>query len=196
MNGEISFAGRSDRAIANDLFVAHRLEPSAENWDRFRRGYTERLGESLAANEGRVLPGVVELLDVLANRDDVLVGLLTGNLRVTAQRKLTHYGLWGRFPFGGFGDEHLDRDDIATMAMAEAKAHHGGGGPPAEIDGEVIVLGDTLHDIRCARSIGARVVAVPTGQTPSDVLRGGEPDLLVETLGEVGPILELLRRSA
>jgi phosphoglycolate phosphatase-like HAD superfamily hydrolase len=82
------------------------------------------------------------------------------------------------------------------MAMAEAKAHHGGGGPPAEIDGEVIVLGDTLHDIRCARSIGARVVAVPTGQTPSDVLRGGEPDLLVETLGEVGPILELLRRSA
>jgi phosphoglycolate phosphatase len=59
-------------------------------------------------------------------------------------------------------------------------------------EGEIIVIGDTPNDITCGRSIGARCVAVPTGHTKADELRRNSPDLLVETLEDVGPILSLL----
>jgi phosphoglycolate phosphatase-like HAD superfamily hydrolase len=183
----VTFAGRSDRAISLDLFARHGIEPSPENWRRFRLAYVERLAEVLPAHSGRVLPGVISLLEQLRARGDVALGLLTGNLREAAQRKLRYYGLWGWFPFGGFGDEHTERNDIAAAALAAARRQLNGNST-----GEVIVVGDTLNDIRCARSIGARCVAVPTGQTPADVLRSGEPDVLVDSLEDVGPILALL----
>src|SRR5262245_6291587 len=66
----ISFAGRSDRAIATDLFALHGIEPSVENWERFRPAYVRRLAEVLPTYNGRVLPGVVPLLEKLAARGD------------------------------------------------------------------------------------------------------------------------------
>jgi phosphoglycolate phosphatase-like HAD superfamily hydrolase len=189
---EIMFAGRSDRAIATDFFLAHGLDASAENWQRFRRGYVRRLAEFLPQMNGTALPGVVDLLDELLRRGDVLLGLLTGNVRDGAERKLSHYGLWDRFEFGGFGDDYLERNDIAAMALSEAHRHVGNNSNGDTIDGTVVVFGDTLHDIVCARSIDALVVAVPTGNTSSDVLRGAGPDLLVESLAQLDPILQLL----
>ena len=183
----VTFAGRSDRAIALDLFALHGLEPSVEMWERFRPAYVRRLAEVLPTFKGRVLPGVVPLLEALAARGDVALGLLTGNVRLAAERKLTHYGLWDHFAFGGFGDVHTDRCDIAASALAEARAHLNG-----DAHGQVLVIGDTLNDITCGRSIGARCIAVPTGTTSIDLLQTGEPDVLVETLEDAEPILRLL----
>jgi phosphoglycolate phosphatase len=192
----VQFAGRSDRAISMDLFALHGIEPSPENWQRFRLAYVERLEEVLPAHSGCVLPGVVALLEQLQDRGDVALGLLTGNLREAAHRKLRYYGLWDWFPFGGFGDTHLERDDIAADALAAARLHLNGRAAAQPIGewadtGAVVVIGDTLNDIRCARAIGAKCVAVPTGKTSADALRSGEPDVLVETLEDVGPILQL-----
>jgi phosphoglycolate phosphatase-like HAD superfamily hydrolase len=183
----VTFAGRSDRAIAMDLFALHGLEPSAEMWERFRPAYVRRLAEVLPTFKGRVLPGVVPLLEALEARGDVASGLLTGNVRQAAERKLTHYGLWDHFAFGGFGDVHTDRCDIAASALAEGRTHLNG-----TDHRQLVVIGDTLNDITCARSIGALCVAVPTGTTSIDVLRSGEPDVLVETLEDAEPILKLL----
>jgi phosphoglycolate phosphatase-like HAD superfamily hydrolase len=181
-----------------DLFRAHGIEPSADNWAHFRAGYLRRLEEALVTHQGEVLPGVTELLAALSARNDVALGLLTGNVYEAARRKLTHYGLWHWFPFGGFGDEHLDRCDIAAAALAAARTHLNGSASrrrqsaSADTDGQLIVIGDTLNDIICGRAIGAQCVAVPTGHTPADVLRGGKPDLLVETLRDSESILALL----
>ncbi|MEX0641755.1 MAG: HAD hydrolase-like protein [Pirellulales bacterium] len=195
IDSEVTFAGRSDRAITMDLFRAHDVEPTAENWARFRAGYLSRLGDALAANQGDVLPGVIELLATLDARGDVAIGLLTGNLHAGARCKLTHYDLWHWFPFGGFGDEHLDRCDIAAAALAAAHAHLNGHLQSANngVDiGQVLVIGDTLNDITCGRSINARCIAVPTGHTTAETLRSGQPDVLVETLCDIGPILAIL----
>jgi phosphoglycolate phosphatase-like HAD superfamily hydrolase len=173
----VAFAGRSDRAIALDLFQLYGIEPTPETWQRFCRHYVQRLEEVLPIHNGRVLPGVVPLLENLAARGDVALGLLTGNVHEAARRKLTHYGLWNWFPFGGFGDEHMDRNDIAASALAAGREHLNG-----TAHREIVVIGDTPNDIRCARSIGARAVAVPTGQTSIDILRAEKPDILVETL--------------
>jgi phosphoglycolate phosphatase-like HAD superfamily hydrolase len=185
----VPFAGRSDRAIALDLFGLYGIEATPEIWNKFHLGYVKRLEEVLPTYNGRVLPGVVSLLEQLESRGDVALCLLTGNVHEAARRKLEYYELWDWFPFGGFGDEHTDRNDIAAAALAAAREHLNGDGSAAH--GQLIVIGDTLNDIRCARSIGARCVAVPTGQTSADTLRGGQPDLLVDTLEDAAAVLAL-----
>ena len=187
----VGFAGRSDRAIAMDLFRRHGVEPTPENWRRFCAGYLTRLEQALATHQGYVLPGVPQLLAALAARGDVALGLLTGNIREGARRKLGFYGLWEHFPFGGFGDEHVERCDIAAAALAAARLHLNGTSA-APSAGQVLVVGDTPHDIDCGRSIGARCVAVPTGHTSAEALCAAEPDVLVETLEDLGPVLALL----
>lgn len=182
----VSFAGRSDRAIAADIMAAHGLDPTPETWARFREAYVRRLSEVLPVYQGRVLPGVVPLLETLSQRGDTALGLITGNVAQAAQHKLRHYELWHWFPFGGFGDEHVDRCDIAAAALAAGRNHLNG--TPHR---ELVVIGDTPNDIRCARSIGAYCVGVPTGNTKIDVLRAAEPDVLVETLEDTAPILKL-----
>ncbi|HEX5470615.1 MAG TPA: haloacid dehalogenase-like hydrolase [Lacipirellulaceae bacterium] len=194
---QVAFAGRSDRAIALDLFRGHGIEPSEANWRRFCAGYLSRLDAALASRRGFVLPGALELLAVLANRGDVAIGLLTGNVREGARRKLSHYGLWQWFPFGGFGDDHLERRHIAAAALTAARVYIDGKAVASmrngnAFRGQVIVIGDTPHDIDCGRSIGARCVAVPTGHTPADQLCREHPDVLVETLEDIGPIIALL----
>ena len=186
----VTFAGRSDRAIAMDLLSAHGVEPSLEHWRRFCAHYLMRLDAALASHQGFVLPGVQNLLDTLAQRGDVALGLLTGNVREGARRKLSYYGIWNWFPFGGFGDDHFERCDIAASALAAAKHHLNGNAHSAQ--GQVIVIGDTPNDISCGRSIGARCVGVPTGHTKVDELRQSRPDLLVETLEDIEPIVALL----
>jgi phosphoglycolate phosphatase-like HAD superfamily hydrolase len=189
----VAFAGRSDRAIALDLFALYGIDPTPEVWSKFNVGYIKRLEEVLPTHDGCVLPGVVPLLEMLAARGDIATGLLTGNVREAARRKLQHYGLWDWFAFGGFGDEHTERCDIAAMALAAARSHLNGDSPKNgdTRHGQMVVIGDTLNDISCGRSIGARCVAVPTGKTSAATLRSGNPDVLVDTLEESAAIMEL-----
>ena len=194
----VAFAGRSDRAIVADLFRDHGIEPSDANWQRFCNGYLSRLDSVLSRHSGFVLPGVDQLLQALTARGDIALGLLTGNVREGARRKLTYYNLWHRFPFGGFGDEHVDRCGIAATALVAAKSHLNGAFAgnnraigSAHEHGEVVVIGDTLHDITCGRSINARCVAVATGHSSVSELSVGKPDVLVETLETADPILAL-----
>jgi phosphoglycolate phosphatase-like HAD superfamily hydrolase len=191
IDAAVTFAGRSDRAIAMDLFRSHGVDPSVENWQRFCAGYLRRLEKTLVTHEGCVLPGVPELLSVLSARGDVAIGLLTGNVREGARRKLAYYGLWDWFPFGGYGDEHIERCDIAAAALAAARQHLNGHSAD-DTPRNVIVIGDTPSDIACGRSIGAICVGVPTGHTSRETLQRAVPDVLVDTLENIGPILSCL----
>jgi phosphoglycolate phosphatase len=185
---EVPFAGQSDRGIAGNLFVAHGVENTAKNWERFREGYVARLLDHLRRREGIVLPGVFRLLDQLEALGDVHIGLLTGNVAAAAEIKLSYYDLWDRFEFGGFGDDHPDRNDIAATAVARARQRHGS---DSEED-RIVIIGDTPNDIRCARSVGAYAVGVPTGHTSAEELAASGPDLLIETLEDADAIVAYL----
>ena len=189
--GKVAFAGRSDRAIALDLMELNGVEPSEENWHRFQQGYCQRLQTELDSCTGEVLPGVLELLDTLEPMEHVALGLLTGNLQHGAQAKLRHYGLAERFAFGGFGDHHTERNDIATSALQAAQHHANANsnGAPSTVTG-AMVIGDTVNDITCARSIGAFAVAVQTGNTPVEELAACEPDLLLADLSDYQALLD------
>lgn len=170
---DIPTAGRTDRAICTDLFQHFGLNPSFANWDRFHKSYCQELPNSLRQRTGLVLPGVKELLAAIAGREDVLIGLLTGNFREGARIKLEHHELHHHFRCGGYGDHHHDRDDVAREAWRAVREIH----PDAEIE-RTWVLGDTPSDIRCARAIGAKVLAVATGMFRVEELAAHNPDVL------------------
>lgn len=184
----IPTAGRTDRAIVADLFRYYGLEPDDGAWERFLKAYLRHLPRHLAECDGTVLPGIPPLLETLGGRDDVILGLLTGNFREGARLKLEHYALDAYFTFGGFGDHHLHRDDVAREALAEVRRRCG-----EEIDPQRIwVIGDTPSDVRCGRAIGANVFAVGTGMFSMDALAAEGPDHLCCDLADPGPLLRLL----
>jgi phosphoglycolate phosphatase len=189
ISASVPFAGRSDRAIALELMSVHGVEATDDSWRRFRMAYLRRLPSALERRDGRVLPGVVALLDTLATMPEAAVGLLTGNVREGAQAKLNYYGLGGRFGFGGFGDEATDRNVIAAIALAEAKRTTAG-----QLRG-AMVIGDTVHDIRCARAIDAVAVAVPTGGATAEELASAQPDVLLEDLSDARQLLQIVREA-
>jgi phosphoglycolate phosphatase-like HAD superfamily hydrolase len=188
---QIPYSGRTDRAIARDLLRTHEIDDSLDNWQRLLAGYLARLPDSLNRHNGRVLPGILAVLATLQKRSDVAIGLLTGNVRAGARVKLGHYGLYDHFAFGGFGDHHFDRDDVAREALTAVRAHLGAQTAPERI----WVIGDTPLDVRCARAIGANVVAVATGIHSAAQLRDAEPDLTLDDFSDPAPFLERLHQA-
>src|SRR5262245_53748098 len=184
---KLSLSGRTDRAIVADLLALSNLENTPENRERVLAAYLRHLPGCLARLQGRVLPGVVALLERLQGNERTAVGLLTGNIRAGAAIKLGHFGLAGHFPFGGFGDLHHDRDDVAREALGAVRERVGDPLDP----GRIWVIGDTPHDVRCARAIGARAVAVTTGWHTREELLACVPDLLLDDLSDPAPLLAL-----
>ncbi len=187
----VSYAGRTDRAIIADIFTFYGFELTEESRARFIAAYLRRLPDELSGRPGLVLPGVVELLSSLHARDDVVLGLLTGNLLEGARRKLEHHGLAEYFDFalGAYGDVHLDRDEVARTAWAAMCDRHEHGAR-LTVD-RAWVIGDTPADIRCARAIGAKALAVATGIYPADRLAAERPDHLVSDFSDARAVLSL-----
>jgi phosphoglycolate phosphatase-like HAD superfamily hydrolase len=177
---DVPMAGRTDRAILETalerLAAAGRGPVLAESFHaEFTTGYFEELETEAMKPGPTVCPGVLATLDHLERRE-VVLGLGTGNYAGAARIKLARFGLWSRFPFGGFGDETRDRPEVVVRAAREGMRRSGA--TPAE----VVVIGDTRADIEAARAVGARVLAVATGPIPAAELAAGRPDHLVPTL--------------
>lgn len=183
-------AGRTDWEIAADLAVRFGLGP--ERREELVRRYEAALPAALARKTGRVLPHVRETLEAVRSSTDILSLLLTGNTEAGGRAKLRHYGLDSYFPHGAFADGAPDRAAIARRALAQAEALAGRPVPP----GRVFVIGDTPHDIACARAIGARAVAVATGSYPIEALRREAPWWALEALPPPEAFLGRLREAA
>lgn len=162
-------AGLTDFQIAVRTFEMLGVEADEETLRRMVRRYEELLPVALPKKQGRVLPNVREILELLGRRADVRSYLLTGNTRGGARAKLTHYDLFKYFPDGAFAEDASDRSVIATRALDLARRV----GPVA--DEAVFVIGDTPHDIQCANVIGARTVAVATGGYALEELESYRP---------------------
>ena len=179
----VHYAGRTDRSIVADHLDRLGLEDTEENFRSYTQVFLQRLPDSLAARNGFILPGVEQTLRRLHDAEGVSLGLLTGNMRLAAEMKLSHFGLQQFFMetgtfVGGFGDRHHDRDDVARDALAAARQHFRSELQPEE----VWIVGDTPRDVKCARAIGANVLAVSTGGYSVVDLAESQPDLMAEDL--------------
>jgi len=151
--------GMTDRAIARALLAAERGEEPAqvtkEEIDQVLEQYLRNLERECAASAYEAIPGVAAVLDRLASRDDVLLGLCTGNLERGAQLKLGCTGLWERFRFGGYGSDAEPRPDIVRTPWKRAEALGAK---------EALVIGDTPRDILAAHEAGLPACGVATGR--------------------------------
>lgn len=181
----VEIAGRTDSGIVREMLAAHRLPATPENIAAFLDGYLHHLAEEIPRTPGRLLPGILPLLDALQPRADIVLALLTGNLARGAEIKLRHYGVWHFFEFGAFADDHHDRNQLGPFAQARARAQRGIEFPPERI----FVLGDTPHDIACARAIGAKAIAIATGKFTRAELAAHAPDFLFDDLADSDAVL-------
>lgn len=178
-----SFAGRTDYGIVRDLMSAAGLAEQAirERLGAFEDLYVERLEARLDGDRMSVLPGVLALLERMAAREDVALGLLTGNFERGAWIKLSRVGLDRYFPFGAFGDGVAERSELPPVALSRARGLLG-----ARPDvSRVLIVGDSVLDVVCARDNGIRCVAVATGFATRRELGEAGADCVVRDLSEV-----------
>lgn len=177
----VEIAGRTDTSIAHQILAKYGAPITEESMESFLDIYLELLAQELPRSQGKVLPGILELLQRAESREDTVLGLLTGNLRRGARLKLEHYQLWQFFSFGAFADDHHDRNQLGTFALT--RAHEGTGQKflPEQVD----VIGDTGHDIACGKAFGARTIAVATGSWAREQLAECAPGFLFDDLSNV-----------
>ena len=174
------FTGRTDPGIVLDLVRGAGVPDAVvrEGLLRMRELYTGRLERSLDRAGMRLLPGVVEILERLSGREDVVLALLTGNWEPGAKAKLSRFGLEGYFPFGAFGCDGIERSDLPPVALDRAERATGRRFRPEE----VLIVGDSIHDVSCAHAHGIPCLAVETGRTPGDTLRAVGADWVIPDL--------------
>jgi phosphoglycolate phosphatase-like HAD superfamily hydrolase len=178
----MKFAGRTDVSLVREFFRIHSLPETPEHFELFFERYVFWLDYILANSHTRICPGVWEFIHGLrALPAPPVLGLLTGNIQLGAEIKLRHFGLWNQFEFGGFADDHEDRDQIAAAAFARARRILGKNLQPQEI----VVGGDTPYDVRCGKFIGAKVLAVATGGAKLEELKTFQPDWFAADLTHV-----------
>lgn len=184
----ITIAGATDALIARMMLEKNGLPASPENVTTLLDAYLTFLGGRLARHSGRVLPGIVRLLDRLRDRKDCVLALLTGNLVRGAEIKLSHYRVWEYFEFGAFADDHHDRNELPKFARARAVEAHGEDFPAERI----FVIGDTPRDIECGKAVGARTVAIATGNYSRAELAAHHPDFLFDDLSDTDAVVGVL----
>lgn len=187
----IPVAGRTDWSILEDVMRLHEMTLDAALFEDLRGRYVTHLREEIEqAGTGTkaVMPGIRELLDALQERSDVALGLLTGNFIESARIKLEHFDLWRYFRCGAFGDDSSDRNALVPVAIARARACGIADMDPAD----VIVVGDTPHDIACALAVGATPIGVATGSYSVDRLRESGGEIVFTDLSDTDAFLRLL----
>jgi phosphoglycolate phosphatase-like HAD superfamily hydrolase len=192
-NPSYRYDGKTDKQIVRDTM---RLEGHSDDhidsrMEQLIALYLEglRVGAKSGKFSVRPLPGVVEILDALEQRDDVVLGLLTGNIEPGARIKLTAAGINpDRFRVNAFGSDHEHRPELPAIAQRRASETLG-----LSIAGErLVVIGDTPADIECGRSLGARSIGVASGHYTVEQLQTHNPYAAIPSLADTEQVLEAI----
>ncbi len=178
----VDCAGRTDPWIVREVLLRHGHVREADTAEireaifaHFLAGMRKRLQQGMRA---RLIDGVAESLGWLERQPMVSLGLLTGNLESGARIKLEAARVYTDFLAGAYGSDHHDRNMLGPLALARFEQFHACQIHPRQF----WIVGDSVHDILCARAAGFRVLAVASGNTPRDVLAQEAPDILEDGL--------------
>lgn len=184
------YSGKTDPLIVRELMTSAGVssETIARNMVPTLARYQERLAAVLRPEHVRPKPGIGSLLSALEDDGRVTLALLTGNLEPCARLKLEPLGVNHHFGFGAYGSDHEDRHRLPAVAVDRAFAATG-----LRFEGKsIVVVGDSIHDVRCGRSLGVRAVAVASGKTTVDTLAAESPDALLPDFGNTESALRAI----
>lgn len=187
------FGGKTDPQIVRELMRleghgdAHIDEHMRTLLDRYVTYLQDELRSGAAGVY--VMPGIPQLLDALDARDDIILGLLTGNLEAGARAKLTAAAIDpDRFRVGAYGSDHEMRGELPAVAQRRTRDELG-----VHVTGpDVVVIGDTPADLTCGRSIGARAIGVATGHYSVDDLRQHEAAAIFQDLSSTEDVVRVI----
>jgi phosphoglycolate phosphatase-like HAD superfamily hydrolase len=192
--GTLSLAGRTDAWIFAEIAARHAFNADAAEIERFHDRYIHYLEEEIQRPGPRkgMMPGVRQLLDALAPRRDVYLALLTGNFEAGARVKLEYFDLWRYFRCGAYGDRAPDRNALFQQALHRVAQC---GGPHVQ-PADVVIVGDTPHDVAVAAAGGGRSVGVATGGYSAAALRESGADIVLEDLSDLDEALAAIGLEA
>jgi len=175
---KVEFSGRTDLYILSEGLRQHGINDGHNaHLDEFLQRYYGHLRHTLGEREGHLMPGFPQLLEVLSQRNGVRVGLATGNFSEAAWMKLEHYGIRQYFSGdGAFGEESLDRSEMVRMGIER----FADGVSP----GDILIIGDTPHDVSSALDNGLGAVGVATGNYKVDQLRDSGAQMVFEDFAD------------
>lgn len=187
----ISFHGKTDPLILRESLAGMGFDPDdiRNRIPDLKEKYFTYLEMFLRKEQCRLLPGIESLTRDLNREENVILGLLTGNFAQSARIKLDRFSLFPRFSFGVYGDDGDMRDELPPVAQKRIREIHG-------IDlpfNRIVIIGDTVHDVRCAKHSGAVSIAVGTGWTSRDEILDEKPDYFFEDLGDIQLVMETIR---
>ncbi len=192
-DGDLSrydFSGRTDPQITHMVlhdhgFTSDQVETGLPRlWDHYLAG----LARNATAERVRVLPGIRDLVTRLAAHEGVILALLTGNIEPGARLKLRAPALNDYFPFGAFGSDSADRTQLPPVAVQRATTHTG-----ARFSGrDVVIIGDSIYDVRCGVPYEATTIAVASGRTAAEILRAENPSHLFETMEDLDAVMQAI----
>ncbi|MBD3164302.1 HAD hydrolase-like protein [Candidatus Woesearchaeota archaeon] len=183
---EWAFNGYTDLQIINELIEKNNLEKDPKKVAEIiqimiKEFQKENLEHSF------LLDGVKETLEKLDNKDNVILGLVTGNIEAIAYTKLKHLKIRQYFILGGFGHSSDIRSELVESAVKQAENKLG------KINKrDVFIIGDTVHDIEAAKDAGVRVIAVATGVCGYGELKKKKPDFLLHDLKDTGKLMDVI----
>ena len=192
-NPSYRYDGKTDKQIVRDVMrlEGHSDEHIDARMEKLIGLYLDGLREGSKSGKFNVRPleGVPELLDALEARDDVVLGLLTGNVEPGARLKLTAAGIDpDRFRVNAFGSDHEHRPELPAIAQRRASETLG-----VDIAGEgLVVIGDTPADIECGRELGARAIGVASGHYTVEQLEAHNPYAVFPSLKNTQQVLETI----
>jgi len=133
-----------------------------------------------------VLDGVRELLKEL-DRNNVLMGLVTGNLEPIAKSKLKKVGLNQYFKVGGFGSDDIDRTNLVKIAIKMAEKNF-----DFKSKDNIFLVGDAPREIKAGKEAGVKTIGVATGIYPMEELKNSGADFVLENLKDVNGFLKII----
>jgi phosphoglycolate phosphatase len=186
------FSGRTDPQIAHMVLRDAGHAPDAVEaslaalWELYLAG----LERNATPERVQVMTGIRELLAELERHEEVVLALLTGNIEPGARLKLGGAGLNHYFPFGAFGSDSADRTQLPPVAIERAARHL-----DREFRGaDVVIIGDSIYDVRCGVPYQATTIAVASGKTGAETLRAENPDYFFDTLEDTRAVMDAILR--
>ena len=196
---KVNFGGKTDYWIARTLITAKLGDVEPEVLERLSGQIVDRYIAQVTAQQNdrvlkevRVLPGVPELLERLSQEKDLSLTVLTGNIRQGAELKLAAAALTPFFDLslGAFGCDHWERSQLPNFALDRAISRLG-----RQVQGrELVILGDTVHDMTCGRHLGVKTIGVGTGHPEGrEALLAERPDHFCEDFSDAEAVLRAIR---
>lgn len=182
----VSMAGRLDQVILKDALTKHCIELA--NLDAFYKRYEEVLDQVLSDIDIRLCEGIADVLAYTASRENLLNVISTGNCQVGAWLKLKHAGIDHYFEHGGFGCGFSEREELVGQIIEDVekryKINFG--------EKDIVVIGDTPHDITSGKHHHATTIAVLTGHHSKEALAIYKPTFIIESFAQVKDFISML----